>query len=49
MPTFEFDQEQTRVARAAIYAFLKNKGAQLWIQHDFTSNARLHKAPAYYE
>ncbi len=49
VPTFEFNQEQTRAARVAIDVFLKKTGAQLWIQHDFTANARLKKAPDYYE
>ncbi len=49
VPTFEFNPEQTRASRAAIEAFLKQAGAQLWIQHDFTANARLKKAPDYYE
>ena len=49
VPTFEFNQEQTRATRVAIEAFLKQTGAQLWIQHDFTANARLKKAPDYYE
>jgi N-acyl homoserine lactone hydrolase len=49
VPTFEFDQEQTRATRAAIEAFLEQTGAQLWIQHDINGNARLKKAPHYYE
>ena len=49
IPTFEFNQEQTRETRAAIEAFLKQTGAQLWIQHDATGNAKLKKAPAYYD
>jgi N-acyl homoserine lactone hydrolase len=49
VPTFEFNQEQTRASRRAIEAFLKKSDAQLWIQHDFTANARLKKAPDYYE
>ena len=49
VPTFEFNQDQTRATRVAIEAFLKKTGAQLWIQHDFTANARLKKAPDYYE
>ena len=49
VPTFEFNQEQTRATRVAIDAFLKKTGAQLWIQHDFRANARLKKAPDYYE
>ena len=49
MPVFEFSQEQTRTARAGIEAFLKKTGAQLWMQHDFTANAKLRKAPEYYD
>ncbi len=49
VPTFEFNQEQTRATRVTIDTFLKKTGAQLWIQHDFTANAKLKKAPAYYE
>ena len=49
VPTFEFNPEQTRTTRVAIEAFLKKMGAQLWIQHDFTANAKLKKAPDYYE
>ena len=49
VPTFEFNQEQTSATRAAIDAFLKKTGAQLWIQHDFAANAKLKKAPSYYD
>jgi len=49
VPTFEFNQAQTRATRVIIDAFLKKTGAQLWIQHDFRANARLKKAPDYYE
>jgi N-acyl homoserine lactone hydrolase len=49
LPTFEFNQEQTRASRVAIEAFLRKTGAQLWIQHDFRANAQLKKAPDYYE
>jgi glyoxylase-like metal-dependent hydrolase (beta-lactamase superfamily II) len=49
IPTTEFNVAQTATSRAAIEVFLKKTGAQLWIQHDFTANARLRKAPAFYE
>ena len=49
VPATEFSREQTAATREAIEAFLKKSGAQLWIQHDFTANAKLKKAPAYYE
>jgi N-acyl homoserine lactone hydrolase len=49
VPTFEFDEAQTVAARATIDAFLKKTGAALWIQHDLNADAKLRKAPAYYE
>ena len=48
-PTFEFNVDQTRAARAGVDAFLKRTGAQLWIQHDLTAHAKLRKAPQFYE
>lgn len=47
--TFDFDQAQTPIAREEVEAFMKETGAQLWIQHDYVGNARLKKAPEYYE
>ena len=49
VPTTEFNAERTAASRAAVEAFLKKTGAELWIQHDFTGNAKLKKAPAFYE
>jgi len=49
VPTSEFDPEQSLASRAAIEGFLRSAGAQLWIQHDFVGNAKLRKAPEYYE
>lgn len=49
LPTTEFNVDQTAASRVAIEAFLKKTGAQLWIQHDFTGNAKLKKAPQYYD
>jgi N-acyl homoserine lactone hydrolase len=49
IPTTESNREQTATTRVAIEAFLKKTGAQLWIQHDFTADAKLKKAPDYYE
>jgi len=48
-PTFEFDQEQTRLARIEVDKFLKKTNAQLWIQHDLRENIKLKKSPSYYE
>ena len=49
VPTTEFNVAQTAASRAAVDAFLKKTGAQLWIQHDFTANAKLRKSPDFYE
>ena len=49
LPTFDVDQDQSALTRAAVERFLKESGAQLWIQHDFTANARLKKSPLYYD
>ena len=49
VPTFDYDQAQSRATREAIEAFLEKTGAQLWIQHDLKANARLRKAPQFYE
>ena len=49
IPTFEADERQTAASRASLDAFMKKAGAQLWIQHDFNGNAKLKKAPGYYE
>jgi N-acyl homoserine lactone hydrolase len=49
IPTTEFDAAQTAASRAAVEAFLKKTGAQLWIQHDFTAAAKLKKSPAFYD
>jgi N-acyl homoserine lactone hydrolase len=49
VPTFDVDPAQTAASRAALEAFLKKTGAQLWIQHDLAANAKMKKAPGYYE
>ena len=49
LPTFEFNEEQTRAARKAVEEFLARTKSQLWIQHDFNAHAKLKKAPQYYE
>jgi glyoxylase-like metal-dependent hydrolase (beta-lactamase superfamily II) len=49
LPVAEFNKDQTVASRAALDVFLKKTGAQLWIQHDFLGNAKLKKAPEYYE
>jgi glyoxylase-like metal-dependent hydrolase (beta-lactamase superfamily II) len=49
LPTFEVNQDQTRVSRAAVDALLTKTKARLWIQHDFTAHAALKKAPEFYQ
>jgi glyoxylase-like metal-dependent hydrolase (beta-lactamase superfamily II) len=49
LPTFEFSEEQTRIAREDIEGFLARTGAALWIQHDLVAHRKLKKAPEYYE
>lgn len=43
------NKELTQASRAAIEEFLLKTGGQLWIQHDIIANARLKKAPLYYD
>jgi N-acyl homoserine lactone hydrolase len=49
LPVAEFNKDQTAASRAELDLFLKKTGAQLWIQHDFLGNAKLKKAPDFYE
>lgn len=49
LPVADFNKEQTAASRAALDVFLKKTGAQLWIEHDIVANAKLKKAPAFYE
>lgn len=49
VPTFEFNADQSRASRQKVEAFLKQNGAQLWIEHDIATHATLPKAPAFVE
>jgi len=49
LPVSEFNKEQTAASRAELEIFLKKTGAQLWIEHDIVGNAKLKKAPAFYD
>jgi N-acyl homoserine lactone hydrolase len=49
IPTFEFNVEQSKASRARVEAFIKEQRAQIWIEHDIATHARLPKAPAYVE
>jgi N-acyl homoserine lactone hydrolase len=46
-PSFEFNAEQSKASRAKIESFLKQTGAQLWIEHDIPTHAKLPFAPKY--
>jgi N-acyl homoserine lactone hydrolase len=46
-PEGEANKEETVASRAAMEAYLKQSGAQLWIEHDPATFHRLKKAPAY--
>jgi N-acyl homoserine lactone hydrolase len=48
-PQNEANWEQTLSSRAAMEAYLKQSGAQLWIEHDPATFNRLKKAPDYIE
>ena len=47
LPTFEFNAEQSRAARAKVEAFLEKTGGTLWIEHDIATHASLPRAPGY--
>jgi N-acyl homoserine lactone hydrolase len=46
-PQIEANKEQTMASRAEMEAFLKQSGAQLWIEHNPATFSRLKKAPEY--
>jgi N-acyl homoserine lactone hydrolase len=49
LPVADFNKEQTKASRAELEDFLKKTAAQLWIEHDIIANAKLKKAPAFYD
>jgi len=49
VPTFEFNAEQSKASRQKIEAFIKQTKAQLWIEHDIATHAKLPMAPKYLE
>jgi N-acyl homoserine lactone hydrolase len=48
-PTFEFNVEQSAASRAKMDELLKQTGAEMWIEHDAATHAKLKKAPAFYD
>jgi glyoxylase-like metal-dependent hydrolase (beta-lactamase superfamily II) len=49
LPTFEFNAELSRASRQRIEAFVSQTGAELWIEHDIATHARLPRAPGFVE
>ncbi|MEP6963731.1 MAG: hypothetical protein ABI995_16760 [Acidobacteriota bacterium] len=39
----------TRRTRKTVDAFVMQSGAQMWIQHDIPTHAKLNISPAFYE
>jgi N-acyl homoserine lactone hydrolase len=48
-PDNEFNVQASANSRVVIEEYLRKTKTLIWIQHDFGSNAKLKKAPAYYE
>ena len=48
-PDNEFNVPQSAASRVMIEEYLQRTKTTLWIEHDFLANAKLKKAPAYYE
>jgi len=48
-PSFEFNKKRSAKSRAEIEVFQKKTKAPMWIEHDAATNAKLKKAPEYYE
>jgi len=46
-PTFEFNAEQSKASRAKIEKFVKDNHAELWIEHDIATHAKLPRSPQY--
>ena len=49
VPTFEFNVDQSKASRAKMETFIKEQRAQLWIEHDIATHAKLPKSPAHVE
>jgi glyoxylase-like metal-dependent hydrolase (beta-lactamase superfamily II) len=49
IPTIEFSQDQSPASREMLEAFLRETGAQLWIQQDRAAYATLKKSPQFYD
>jgi glyoxylase-like metal-dependent hydrolase (beta-lactamase superfamily II) len=48
-PATEFSVEQSAASRTMIEEYLRRTRTEIWIEHDFVANAKLKKAPDYYD
>ncbi len=48
VPSFNFNKEQSLQSIDKIEQFVKEKGADMWIQHDLEQNQQIKHAPEYY-
>jgi len=48
-PSFEFNAEQSKASRAKIEQFVKDNKAELWIEHDIATHAKLPRSPQFVE
>ena len=48
-PSFEWNAEMSKTSRTKVQAFLKQSGAEMWIEHDKATNDKLPKSPKYIE
>jgi glyoxylase-like metal-dependent hydrolase (beta-lactamase superfamily II) len=48
-PDTEFNVAQSAASRVMIEEYLKRTNTALWIEHDFLTNAKLKKSPAFYD
>ena len=48
-PDNEFNVQQSAASRVRIEDYLKATKAAIWIEHEWTANAKLKKSPQYYE
>ncbi|HEX20649.1 MAG TPA: N-acyl homoserine lactonase family protein [Acidiferrobacteraceae bacterium] len=49
VPSFNFNKKQSIKAMADAEAFIKEKKARFWIQHDLEQNANIKHAPEFYQ
>ena len=49
VPSFEYNKDQSIATRNRIEDYIREIGAQMWIEHDFALHAKLKKSPLYYE